>query len=405
MNILLNGLVAVAFGAFVLLPSLYLAFLAAVTLAARQRSSNGGSRRDPARFAILVPAHNEEVLIGPTVAGLLALDYPKDRFAVHVIADNCADRTAAIARHAGANVHERRDPHRRGKGAALNWMIDGLASRSEPIDAFVIVDADSELSSDFLWAMSGHMRAGATVIQALNLVKVAVDRPLVRIRELALELNCHLRPLAHSALGGSSGLFGNGMCLRTDVCERYPWAESSVVEDAELFLRLVRDGHRIAFATDTCVRSVMPESLRTAGAQAVRWERGKFDHLGEAVGLVRRGLVRHERSALLAGLSGLTPPFSMLALATAMFLVASAVANAALLFSAALGALCALLFYVLRGAALGQIGARVLVDILLWAPLYCVWKVGVVGLAALGVGRGEWRGASRAGIHKGEAHG
>jgi cellulose synthase/poly-beta-1,6-N-acetylglucosamine synthase-like glycosyltransferase len=403
MDVLLYVLVAAAFGAFIALPSLYLAFLAAVTLARRGHRGDW-SRRDPATFVILVPAHNEEAVIGRTVASLLALDYPKERFAVHVIADNCTDDTATKARRLGANVHERREPHRTGKGAALNWIIDALVSRSEPVDAFVVVDADSELSYDFLWAMNRHLRAGARVIQALNLVSVSADRPLVRIRELAFELNCHLRPLAHSTLGGSSGLFGNGMCLRADVCARYRWAESSVVEDAELFLRLVRDGQRVALATDARVRSVMPETLRTAGAQAVRWERGKFDYLGEILDLLRVGLMKRDANALLAGLSGVVPPFSLVAFASGVFLVGSAVLHAGALFALTLVCLGALLFYVLRGAALGDIGPRVLVDILLWAPLYCVWKVGVVGLAAVGVGRGDWRRATRSAI-QGEVDG
>src|SRR5207248_1068648 len=142
--------------------------------------------------------------------------------------------------------------------------------------------------------------------------------------------------------------------------------------DAELFFRLVRDGHRIRLATDATVRSIMPASLRDAGPQAVRWERGKFDFARDVASLLRRGVLRRDRNALFAGLSGLTPPFAPLAI------------------------LC-LFLYVLRGAALGRMTPWVVMRILVWAPSYCFWKVGVLALAALGGGRGDWK-RQRAGV-------
>jgi cellulose synthase/poly-beta-1,6-N-acetylglucosamine synthase-like glycosyltransferase len=380
---------------FVALPSSYLAFLAAVTLLPKRAAPQAAPRGDFPVFAVLVPAHNEELAIGRTVANLARLRYPAGRFTVHVVADNCTDATAEIARSHGAVVHERNEPHRRGKGAALNWLMDELRGDGIAIDAFVVVDADTVLSADFLVAMSRHLRTGAEVVQGLNLVRVSEDRPLIRIRELAFELGCHLRPLAYERLGGSSGLYGNGMCLTAAICRRYRWNESSVVEDAELFLRLVRDGHRIQLASDAIVRSIMPATLREAGSQAVRWERGKFDYTRELAELLRRGVLRRDPNALVAGLSGFIPPLAPIALASVLALLAGAAAGiTGVVILAAISAFC-LLFYVLRGAALGRMSPRVILRIAFWAPSYCVWKLGVVTLAALGAGRGDWK-SSRA---------
>src|SRR6476646_7970997 len=101
------------------------------------------------RFAVMVPAHDEELLIRRTVGSLLALDYPPDMFTVHVIADNCTDSTAERARALGATVHERVDPDQRGKGYALRWLFGRLLPDPAGGDAFVIVDADSVVNRGF----------------------------------------------------------------------------------------------------------------------------------------------------------------------------------------------------------------------------------------------------------------
>ncbi len=387
--------ITAAFAVFIALPAVYLAFLAGLTLLPRPSPPRDRAPGGLLRFAILVPAHDEELMIGRTAASLLRLDYPRDRFSVHVVADNCVDATAALARRHGACVHERSDPLRRGKGAALNWLVEQVAAEVSDADAVVVVDADSELSPNFLWVMTHHLRAGAQAVQALNLVAVSEDRPLVRIRELAFELGCHLRPLAHEMLGASSGLYGNGMCFSAALCGRYRWNESSVTEDAELFLRLVRDGNRVVLATDATARSVMPATLRDAGSQAVRWERGRFDHSGAAARLLWTGLRRRDPNSLFTALSALTPPIAVLATASGLGLAAGLTWGAPPLVAFAAGSLSCLVFYALRGATLGGMAPSVVLRILLCAPLYSLWKVWVIALAAIGEGRGAWTRTTR----------
>ncbi len=388
------AVVTVGFAIFIAFPAMYLGLLAAVTVIRTRAPRRTAVPPRPPRIAILVPAHDEAALIGGTVAGLLRLEYPPGLFSVHVGADNSSDATAAGARRSGACVHERDDPRRRGKGATLNWLVQEVTSESPDVDAFVVVDADSELSGDFLWVMARELASGAEVAQALNLV-AADDRPLVRIRELAFELMCHLRPLAYELLGGSSTLHGNGMCFAASLFPRYRWSEASVVEDSELFLRLVRDGHRIALAAGATVRSRMPATLREARAQALRWERSRLDHPLEALRLAGRGLRRRDPSRLLAGLAVLIPPIAVLAVVSLLGFLAGAIAGVHALTALAAGALVALLLYGLRGASLGGMTPHTLLRILMWAPPYLVWKLWVVGLAVSGAGRQTWSRASR----------
>lgn len=386
----IRDLTAVPFAVFIGLPTMYLAFLAVVTLRRRSALPRDDAPGGALRFAVLIPAHDEEILVGRTVTSALSLDYPPDHFTVHVVADNCADATAAIARRSGACVHERDEPDKRGKGAALNWLIRRVLDEAPDVDAFVVVDSDSDLSTNLLIAMERRLRRGAVAVQALNLVAVSPDQPLSRIRDLAMRLHNHLRPLAHTLLGASSCLYGNGMCFAAAFARHHQWSETSVGEDGEFFARLVEDGYRVELAEEATVRSVMPASFRDARSQSLRWERGRFDHFHLYAGLAWKGVVRRDRAAFLAGVGVVILPISALAAGTALALVLAAVLRSGALAAVGIGSFLCLLVYVLRGAALGGMTARSLLRIMLWAVPYTAWMLCVLALAAFGVRRGEW---------------
>jgi cellulose synthase/poly-beta-1,6-N-acetylglucosamine synthase-like glycosyltransferase len=390
-----RDLVAIPIAIFIGLPSLYIAFLAVVTLRPRRATRNDAEPSGALRFAVLIPAHDEELLVGRTVASAIGLDYPRDRFSVHVVADNCSDGTAAAARRQGACVHERSEPQRPGKGAALNWLIRSVVSEGRDVDAFVFVDADSMLSPNLLRAMERELRRGAEAVQAIYLGADSPDGPVSRIRKLALRLHNHLRPLAHTTLGGSSRLYGNGMCFRPALLRDHPWSESSVGEDGELLARLVDHGHRVALAEDATVHSVMPAFFREAMSQSVRWERGRFDHFGLYAGLTWRGLRRRDRTRFLAGIGVVIPPVSILAAGSLAALVLAFVLESPAVGVVAVGSAICLVFYVWRGAALGGFTARSLLETLVWSAPYAAWMVWVFGRAALGAGRGKWIRTSR----------
>jgi len=138
------------------------------------------------------------------------------------------------------------------------------------------------------------------------------------------------------------------------------------------------------------VRSVLPASFHNARSQAVRWERGRFDHFLLCAGLAWTGVRRRDLNKLAAGLGPLFPPFTVLA-AAAISCSPSRCTSVRWPFSSSRSArLYVFLFYVLRGATLGRLTARTMLRILLWAPPYTLWKLWIFALAALGVGRGHW---------------
>src|SRR5690242_1223505 len=125
---LIEGILALMVG--------YLLLLTGAAFRAVRRTPPRGRAPDR-RFLFLVPAHNEEQLLPGLLENLCALDYPEPLYAVHVVADNCTDRTAELARRAGAIAHERSDSELIGKGYALQWLLRQIWGSGEPHDAIV----------------------------------------------------------------------------------------------------------------------------------------------------------------------------------------------------------------------------------------------------------------------------
>src|SRR5688572_26180776 len=148
------------------LVALPLAYLALLALASADflRPKTAANRQPSHRFIIAIPAHNEASVIGTSIHQMQALNYPKDLFNIHVVADHCSDKTAEIAHKAGASVHERNVNPRTGKGAALSWLFQRVLSNEE-CDAVVIFDADTIVDPDFLRIMDARLAQGDQVIQ------------------------------------------------------------------------------------------------------------------------------------------------------------------------------------------------------------------------------------------------
>ena len=193
--------------------------LLTVAAAARSRGSRGAVRltsiaNPQRRYNVLIPAHNEEQLIGSTLASIRRLDYPAALVEAHVVADNCTDRTAEVVETSGYEIHERHNPAQPGKGPALRWLLTLLAERGELGDAVVFVDADTIVDSRFLAAVDREFDRGATVVQGHYAVADRGDSPVVAFRAAAMAARAFLRPIGRNAIGGSAGLHGNGMAFR-----------------------------------------------------------------------------------------------------------------------------------------------------------------------------------------------
>ncbi len=254
--------------------SSYLLLLSILALKARRRTKFGVKYQ--CRFALVTPAHNEESAIVRTLQSFFLIDYPPELRDIIVIADNCTDSTARVAREAGAIVYERENSELRGKGYALRWVFDKFAEEQAGYDAVVVIDADSVASRSFLSVMNYYLWKGARALQSSDLVRPQPGVWSVEATRLGFTLYNYVRPLGRRKLGGHAGARGNGMCFAWSALERVSWNAFSQNEDLEYGLQLLLNGIPVEFAPEAEVLATMPAVARNAESQRSRWEAGRF---------------------------------------------------------------------------------------------------------------------------------
>ena len=260
----ITGCIAAAF-------ALYLILLAVASFLYSQ-SIDGFSPRS--RLVVLVPAHNEEMLVGRTVRSLRAQSYPRELFQIAVIADNCNDRTAAEAAAAGADIVMVRDaPTAGGKGRALRWAMDQILAAARPPDAIVSVDADTITDSDLLLALAERFEAGEHAAQS-DYRAFGDGSESSELRKAAFVLFNRVQPAGRHVLGRSAWLVGNGWLLSSELLRRRPWNAFTSTEDREYSVDLQLDGIRIAFAGAAAVHAPTAPNHQAAETQQLRWEGG-----------------------------------------------------------------------------------------------------------------------------------
>ena len=219
-------------------------------------------------FTVLVPSHNEESTLPAALRSLRAADYPPALLHVVVVADNCADRTAAVAAEAGATALVRCDPNRRGKGFALAY---GLAHVLKPAtDVVLVLDADCELNVQGLRHLAAAFAAGAAAVQTAVRSRNADDGPGGYAAAVGTAVD-NAVAAGLDRMGVSVALRGTGMAFRREVLEAVPWDAFSNVEDAEYGRRLARAAVRVRFAAGAVVGCEAPADIATLLRQRRRW--------------------------------------------------------------------------------------------------------------------------------------
>lgn len=302
-------------GVLVSAPAIY---LAALSIAAASRPVPGaeGTGRLP-RLAVLVPAHDEEELLGRCLGSLADQDYADESYSVIVVADNCTDRTAELARSRDVPVLERHDLQLRGKGHALRWAMD-LLGEDPDLDAFVVVDADSIAERGLLSGLAEAAGRGAEVVQADYAALLDGEGAPAQLRGLAFLLFHRVRFRGKARLGLPCSLVGNGMLIARQVSRRHPWAAFSEVEDLEYSLQLRLAGVGPVFAPSA--RLAAPVASTGAGAQVQRrrWEGGRARVTAHYLPQVVSAVLRQRRWRLWDALADLAvPPLGVLATASA----------------------------------------------------------------------------------------
>ena len=265
-------------------------------------------------IAILIPAHNEGAGLHDTLASLKPQLIHGDRLLV--VADNCTDNTTEFASHAGAEVIQRHDMQRRGKGYALDFGMRHLAQH--PPELVIIVDADCIVDAgavDYLARLSmWRMRP----VQALYLMLAPNDAGLkTRIAEFAWRVRNHLRPLGFYRMGLPCQLMGSGMAFPWSLISTVEMASGEIVEDMKLGIDLACCGHAPLFCPQVRVTSVFPNNAEGTQSQRTRWEHGHLSMIAHAAPrLLGRAVGKLDVQLLALTLDMSVPPLALLTLLT-----------------------------------------------------------------------------------------
>jgi cellulose synthase/poly-beta-1,6-N-acetylglucosamine synthase-like glycosyltransferase len=379
--------------AFVAVPTVLscLYLLGLTLLSAAPRTPARSARQ--LRFDVFVPSHNEAQVIALTVANLQRIDWPAERFRVRVIADNCTDTTAALARAAGADVLERHDTSLRGKGYALQFGFQ--ASLDEGwADAVVVVDADAQVSPNLLEAFAARIERGEVAIQAhygvLNPM-ASWRTQLITIAKAAFHI---VRSRARERLGLSCGIRGNGWCVTHALLRAVPYRAFSLTEDVEFGIELGLAGRRVAYADEACSNAEMVTSETVAATQRQRWEQGRFQLIrARTVPLLLAAIRRRSAVLLDLAIDLIVLPLSYIVMFTLVLIAGAGLAAwwapaLSIWLWCGLACTAALVLYVARGWQLSGVGLRG-IGALGRVPGFLLWKLTLLGQRRVGWVRTE----------------
>lgn len=272
--------------------------------------------------AVLVPAHNEEFVIASTLEKITKQLKNNDRLIV--IADNCTDATAEIARTEGAIVIERHDLNHRGKGYALDYGLQFL--ETNPPDVVVVIDADCTVASDAIYQLTERATATGRPVQASYLMARPFDSQSSKdiVSQFSNIVRNLVRPYGLARFQQSCPLLGTGMAFKWSVIRSVNVASGHLSEDLKLGLDLTIAGHKPLFCPEAKVTAYLPSSLQAVKSQRTRWEHGHLQLIQTYVPTLFKEAIYQRRFDLLVSILDLCVlPLSLLVMTWLTLITAS----------------------------------------------------------------------------------
>ena len=249
------------------------------------------------KFLVIVPAHNEEGVIGNLLESINNQTYPKELYDVYVIADNCTDGTEKIAKSYGAKVFKRneKDKTKQTKGFALQLFLNKILSNTKmDYDAFCVFDADNIVDKDFLFAMNSHLCQGEDVVQGYRDIKNPTDSWISAGYAIFYWTMNRFYHLARYNAGLSPLINGTGFMVKFDCIKNTGWDTNTLTEDIEFSLKRIIQGHKLGWATDAIVYDEQPVKFKPSWSQRTRWTIGHLQCLNEYTGQLAKSAIKNK---------------------------------------------------------------------------------------------------------------
>ncbi|MBQ7794198.1 MAG: glycosyltransferase family 2 protein [Clostridia bacterium] len=231
------------------------------------------------RYAVVVSARNESAVIQQLIQSIKEQNYPSELVDIFVVADNCTDNTAAVAREMGAIVYERYNRTHVGKGYALDWLFDKIKTDypNGEHEAFIIFDADNVVAPDFIAEMNTLFDNGYRIITSYRNSKnygenwITAGYSLWFLREAKFLNNARMK------LGTSCAISGTGFLVSREVIEQNGgWKHHLLTEDIEFTTDSIINGEKIGYCHNAVIYDEQPTTFHQSYLQRLRWSKGFY---------------------------------------------------------------------------------------------------------------------------------
>lgn len=244
------------------------------------------------RYAVLISARNEELVIGNLLDSISAQDYPSSLVRVFVVADNCTDKTAKVARAHGAIVYERFNDKLVGKGYALEYLLDRIGEEyGDVFDAYMVFDADNLLSEDYISRMNETFSDGYRIITSYRNSKNYGDNWISAGYALWLLREAKYLNNARYLLGTSCAVSGTGFMFSREILKSCGgWPFHLLVEDIEFTIHNIVSGEKVGYCPRAVLYDEQPTKFSQSWKQRMRWARGYIQILRKYGGRLLHGI-------------------------------------------------------------------------------------------------------------------
>ncbi len=241
-----------------------------------RRISNDRRLSPQTRFAVIIPARNEEAVLAGLLTSLNEQDYPRELFDVFVIADNCTDMTATLARHHGALVFERFNTNKQSKGYALEWFFSHyFKEKSFSHDAAVIFDADNIVERDFLAVMDRHYQTGTRMAAGYRDSKNPGDSTIAAANSIFGLFQGRFMHQGRTNLGlPLPSVSGTGFMFALDIIREEGWHTRTITEDNEFTMQVILKGETPVFVREARFYDEQTATWSQMLRQRWRWSIG-----------------------------------------------------------------------------------------------------------------------------------
>ena len=265
------------------------------------------------RYAVMIPARNEECVVGQLIDSVKNQDYPSELVDVYVVADNCNDRTKDIAEQHGAFVYERFNKEQVGKGYSLSYLFTKLFEKHglDYYDGYFVFDADNLLNSKYITEMDKCLSAGNKIITSHRNSKnygtnwITAGYSLWFLREAKLLNN------VRTLLNTSCAVSGTGFLIHKDIIKRQNgWKHFLLTEDIEFSVDNVINGEKIAYCHDAIFYDEQPVTFVQSWHQRLRWSKGFLQVFGKYGKKLITGIFRNRSFSCYDMIMTIAPAFA-----------------------------------------------------------------------------------------------